>query len=308
MNQDPNNLNQNNFNTQGDNGIPNNQPLQNNQGLNNTFSQNVNVNQPTFNSQPQVNTNYQQPINNNLNFESPKKNTKLFIIIGIIILIIVAGIILYFVFSQDKADSNNNSSTNVNENITGNDNNNNNNQNNSSAENENNNSTRTALEYFDVSKFDKSKFNGVVYNYDGQYNITDLLAERSNNTGSYRSITVALDGGLRYAFANDYNNWRTMYRENYLLRSDDFIKAILDTLGHPSTYCEDYYDGEYGKTGNFYLYYNYGDYVIFMHGADYRGWKNYNYNYIGGMSASILSSVDFEFASYGTCYGEYANN
>ena len=41
MNQEQNNLNQNNFNTQGNNGIPNNQPLQNNQGFNPAFKSNL---------------------------------------------------------------------------------------------------------------------------------------------------------------------------------------------------------------------------------------------------------------------------
>ncbi len=302
MNQDLNNLNNNDFNTQNSNEIPNNQ------GLNNSFKQNVNVNQTTFNSQPQVNANYQQPINNNLNFENSKKNNKLFIIIPIIILLIIVGIILFFVFRQNKASSNNNSTTNVNENINNNDS--NSNQNNYTNEPNKNISNQTALEYFDVSKFDKNKFNGVVYNSEGQYNITDLLAEKSNNTGSYRSITVALDGGLRYAFANDYSNWRTMYSESHKQSSDDYVNALLETLGHPSTYCEKYFDDENGKTGHFYLYYNYGNYVIFVLGYDYRGNEKYNFNYIGISQISISSSDDFEFNSTDdlTCYGEFANN
>ena len=88
MNQEQNNFNQNSFNMQGNNGIPNNQPLnnfnpssntnqnqslvdnqglQNNQNINNAFNQGVqqgtNINQPIFNPQHQPTPNYQEPIN-----------------------------------------------------------------------------------------------------------------------------------------------------------------------------------------------------------------------------------------------------
>lgn len=143
MNQEQNNLNPNNFNTQGNNGMPNNQPLQNNQGFNPTFNQNVapntNVNQPTFNPQPMVELmqqpaqsqqmpSYQQPVmqeltpqpmntvesgntnNQNLNSKPPKK-TNLGLIIGIVAAIIVIAIIIGIVLLlNNKGDSNNSNS------------------------------------------------------------------------------------------------------------------------------------------------------------------------------------------------------
>lgn len=74
MNQDQNNLNQNNFNTQVNNGIPNNQPLQNNQSFNNTLlgqqsvNGNIQPNNPTSiglqtNANQQINNSHVQPVN-----------------------------------------------------------------------------------------------------------------------------------------------------------------------------------------------------------------------------------------------------
>ena len=138
MNQDPNNLNQNDLNTQGSNGIPNNQDL------NNTVNQNVNVNQPTFSSQPQVDTNDQQPMNQtnvqepyqqpmnqiqptpqpmnsfgnentnqSLNSKPPKK-MNLGLIVGIIAVVAVVGIGIFGnKLFLNNVDSNNSSENNI---------------------------------------------------------------------------------------------------------------------------------------------------------------------------------------------------
>ena len=104
MNQEQNNLNQNNFNIQGNNGIPNPQPF-NNQSFNNTFNPNVgqsaSVNQQTFNPQPQpvnsfesanANQNFNSNPHNNTEKENAKKtswkNTTA-LIIGIVSLVLV---------------------------------------------------------------------------------------------------------------------------------------------------------------------------------------------------------------------------
>ena len=119
MNQEQNNFNQNDFNTPGNNGIPNNQDL------NNTFSQNIGVNQTQFDSQQQVNTNYQQATNQmniqqptnlfedgntnqNFNVKPPKKKN-IGLIIGIVLgccTIIVALIILLGGNKSKNIDSN----------------------------------------------------------------------------------------------------------------------------------------------------------------------------------------------------------
>ncbi len=129
MNQDSNNLNQNDLNTQGSNGIPNNQDL------NNTFNQNVNVNQPTFSSQPQVDIDYQQPtnqtnvqepvpqpmnssLNGNASHESfnskPLKKMNLGLILGIIAVVAIGiGVVLGSkLLSSGGNNDSNNSSTN----------------------------------------------------------------------------------------------------------------------------------------------------------------------------------------------------
>ena len=65
MNQDFNNTNQDNYNTQGNNGIPNNQPLDND--INNTYSQPQQTNtnmyqQPLSQVNTPINNTYQQSI------------------------------------------------------------------------------------------------------------------------------------------------------------------------------------------------------------------------------------------------------
>jgi len=132
MNQEQNNMNQNNFNTQGNNEIPNKQLFTSmNHGINHTFNQkmqqNININQ----QQPMQNQNttnmYSQPqepvqpqstevvvnqvpvsnINNSIqnnNNNSKKINKKnLLIILGIVTIIII-GVSLFFIFN--KKDNN----------------------------------------------------------------------------------------------------------------------------------------------------------------------------------------------------------
>ena len=114
MNQKQNNLNPNNFNTQGNNGIPNNQPL-NSQN----FNQNMSFNQQPINPQPQPTASFQQNINtfescntNNQNFNSqPPKKKNLGLIIGIIVLIIVIALIVGFVIISNKNDKKPNEET-----------------------------------------------------------------------------------------------------------------------------------------------------------------------------------------------------
>ncbi len=124
MNQDSNNLNQNKFNTQGNNVIPNNQPLQTNQ--------NVNVNQAAFNNQQQVNTDYQQTTNqmnmqqptpqpmnsfesenNSQSFNSkPPKKMNLGLIIGIIVAVAIVGVGVFLGSKLLSSGSNTDSSEN----------------------------------------------------------------------------------------------------------------------------------------------------------------------------------------------------
>lgn len=144
MNQESNNLNQNNFNTQGNNGIPNNQPLNNvnsninsNPNQNQNLQQSTNTNQTQFNSQPQMTPNYQQPINqtntqehipqpinafesenvNNQSFNSkPPKKKSLGLIIGIVSIFAVAIISGIFLLNNSNNNPANNNSINNNKN------------------------------------------------------------------------------------------------------------------------------------------------------------------------------------------------
>lgn len=151
MNQESTNFNVNNFNTQGNNGIPNNQPL-NNQSFNPTFNQNVvsnsSDNQPIFNPQsmvepiqqpvqPQQAHSYEQPLTqeptpqpvnntfesgnaNNQDFNSkPPKKMNLGLIIGIVaaVAVVVVGIVFGSKLLSNGGSNNNNNSTDVVDNI-----------------------------------------------------------------------------------------------------------------------------------------------------------------------------------------------
>lgn len=154
MNQEPNNLNPNNFNTQGNNGIPNNPPLQNNNTFNQGMQQSTNVNQPTFNPQPQPTPSFQQPINqmnmqqptpqsmntfesgnaNNQSFNSkPPKKMNLGLIIGIVVVVAVIGIGGILLFNNINNDNNSGSSSENNTINNNSQNNNNDSQNNNKA-------------------------------------------------------------------------------------------------------------------------------------------------------------------------------
>lgn len=122
MNQEQNNLNQNSFNTQGNDGIPNNQTL-NNQNINNNayqnqgVQQNTNVSQQTFTSQPQPTP---QPTNtfesgnaNNLSFNSkPPRKMNLGLMIGIVAAVIIIGFGIFFGSKLLSKGNNSNSALN----------------------------------------------------------------------------------------------------------------------------------------------------------------------------------------------------
>lgn len=122
MNQEQNSWNSNNFNTQGDNRISNDQLL-NNQ----TFNQGMSFDQQSINPQPQLIPNYQQSImqehtpqhiNNplesgnsrNQNFNrKPLKKMNLGLIIGIVAVVAVVGVGIFFcsnLISKNKNDNN----------------------------------------------------------------------------------------------------------------------------------------------------------------------------------------------------------
>ncbi len=109
MEQDPNNFNQNDFNTQGSNG------LYDNQSINNDYqTQNVENNFQQSNSSQ----NYDQSTNR-INEKDKKSNNKIILIIVVILILLVVALVIYFVFGKNKGNNGNdslNSNTNVNEN------------------------------------------------------------------------------------------------------------------------------------------------------------------------------------------------
>jgi len=165
MNEEQSNFNQNNSNLQNNNGIPSNQPLNNQE-----FNQNINQIQQTINTQPQQNINIQtepttsfqqapsqmnmeqpiqQPINtiengnsNNQNFAKPQKKINIGLIIGIVVAVAVIGIGIVF---GSKLFTNENNKNNVNNN-----NNINNEENTNNTSNENNTSNNSSNEKYDA--------------------------------------------------------------------------------------------------------------------------------------------------------------
>lgn len=119
MNQEQNNLNSNNFNIQGNDGITNNVPLNN---------QSMNFNQQPINSQPQLTPSFSQPImqetmpqpfesgnDNNQDFNNkPPKKMNLGLVIGIIAAVVVVAIAGVFISNKIifNQGSNNNSESN----------------------------------------------------------------------------------------------------------------------------------------------------------------------------------------------------
>ena len=109
------NQEQNNFNTQGNNGIPNNQPL-NNQ----SFNQGIGFNQQPINPQPQPINNFESAnaSNQNLNSKPPKK-MNLGLIIGIVAVVAIVGVGVVFgskLLSKDSKNPDSNPNNSVTEN------------------------------------------------------------------------------------------------------------------------------------------------------------------------------------------------
>jgi len=106
MNQEQNNLNPNNFNTQGNNGTLNNQDM----SFNQQPIMQESTPQPIYNTFDNVNSN-----NKNLNSKPPKK-INLGLIIGIVAVVAVVGVGIFFGSKLLSNESNNSNNENINEN------------------------------------------------------------------------------------------------------------------------------------------------------------------------------------------------
>lgn len=301
MNQD------NNFNMQGNNEISNNH--------------NSNSKQPVFNQQPQ---NFQQPINqmsmqqpipqhtntfesvniNNQNSNNkPPKKTNLGLIIGIVVVVTVVGVAIVF-GSKLLSDDNNNPNTNDNDVIE-----NNNNESNQTNDTNDKEEMITALNYFDTSKFDATKFSGMLYDDTG-YSVLDLLTDEKYNYN--KSINIFSNNLMRYSLTSDKQAERSIWSSNNKGTSDEYIYKLIEVIGHPSTYCESYSklsadSSTKGYQGNFFLIYNYGDYVLQFVGYDFRGWEGYDHIDSPSLSSAFINKKeDFKAASLSnyTCYGD----
>ena len=225
-----NRYNQNDVNTQGNNGIPNNQPL-NNQNFNTTQSNNMNtfVNQNqqlmnnnmynqngNYNFDPMTGQPIQQPTQNttNMNSQQPKKNNKVFIIIAIIAVIaIIAGIFLFT--NQDKKEPVNNEPPN-----------------NSEVENDNNNSSSNE-EIDDESTDSKQEISIVVIGQEdhGKTTLTSAITKLYGEYVSYEDV-VDVDEykylGVKYNVSKvEYETQNRHYIHYDLLSHEDYVKSII---------------------------------------------------------------------------------
>ena len=180
-----------------------------------------------------------------------------------------------------------------------------NNPNNTS--NENNIKILTALEYFDTTKFDKLKFNGILYDRNGNsYNVSDLLIGDDN-------VNIISNDAMFYSFSNDFVGENSDFSSSGSASSNNYIHKILDLLGQPSTYMESYTEGNNGYSGRFYLLYRYDNYIIVFLGSDFRNWKEYHYIY-PYIHACYITSIENNGVTNGkmeqqgyTVYGEVIN-
>ena len=220
MNQDLNNQN-NNFNMQGNNGVPNNQNVNN-------------IVQP-LNSNVYQNQNFQQVSNNNQDLRPKKNNKMVLIIIGIIILLIII-VVVCFAFIKNDGNNNNNSSSNSNTDVNENPNNNNgvnNNQDNNSNDKELNNTikisgTNVYISYSSKLRY-KKQSNSILF-----YNNNDALVGITFNTTKYNGDLKDIINLLMDSFINDsatsssgniYNQKFTLLdTENVKINNNDSIK------------------------------------------------------------------------------------
>jgi hypothetical protein len=303
MNQD------NNFNMQGNNGMSNNQ--------------NVNSQQPIYSQQPQ---NFQQPMEqmsmqqpepqstntfesanmNNQNFDNkPPKKTNLGLIIGIVVIIAIVGVGI-ILGSKLLSNDNNNPNTNDNDVIES-----NNNESNKTDDTNEKTEMITASNYFDTSKFDSTKFSGMLYDDTG-YSVSDLLTDEKYNYDYNNSINIFSNNLMRYSLTSDKQTERSIWSSNNKGTSDEYIYKLIEVIGHPSTYCESYSElsadnSTKGYQGTFHLFYNYGDYVLQFLGHDFRGWEGYDHIDSPSLSSAFITKKE-DFTGTGlseyTCYGD----
>ena len=283
MNQEQNNLNINN-NTLDSNKIPSYTSI-NNENINS----NVNMNQQFQSTQQNIN-----------GFENRNRNLKknkapIFMII--IILAIVVGLIIFMISKTSPSNKENQDSEVTN--------------NNESKKDDNTNKDEmvTAANYFDTSKFDASKFKGKLYDEKGEYLVSDLILSEKYSYHNY--INIRSNSTTFYFFTNDFRSERSLWTNLGKCMSDEYIKKLIEIVGHPSTYCERYYEhsennSTKGYSGEIALYYNYKDYVLEFIGHDFRGWQGYNFSSPSIDSAYIMKKEDLNKTKLSTykCFGD----
>ena len=229
---------ENNFNIQGNNGIPNNQPL-NNQA----FNQSMGFNQQSINPQPQPTPSFQQsvtqeqspqPMNNTVvngsdnnqkfNSKPPKKiNLGLIIGISVAVVAIIVGVVIIL---STKSNDNSNKGTNDNQV------NNSNNETNLNCKGTNtvlNNLKGETVNYYyniDTSKFNKNLF-------DGNINFYGTIVNGKITTNKLKSAGISVEYSI--SRLNDEYNVRYFSTPKFSIdTSSDIINSDmpLDNMGN----------------------------------------------------------------------------
>ena len=221
----------------------------------------------------------------------------LVITIGIIIAVAIVGVGIVFsnkLLSNDNKENDLGTNSNVEQG-----------ENNNTVENDEP-KISTVSTYFDTSKFDKSKYSGYLYGYNGDsYKVTDFINNIGYNYDYNNQVNVIVDR-FGYAFSSDYESEKKAWNSSGPSSSDAYIHKIIDVLGQPSSYYEKYYEDVNGISGDFLLVYNYDDYLIVFSGLDMRYWNEYNYKYPQIVGCWIYKIEDFySDRNFGTIIEEY---
>lgn len=161
-------------------------------------------------------------------------------------------------------------------------------------------------ELFNTQHFNKSNFNGILYDENlNEYSISELLDNESLSLKNKYS---------KYFFTKNIEEESTKLNSNSSSTPTNLdINYLIEILGNPSSVYEKYFEKEYNGVKNFTgqasLLYNYDDYIIEVLLWDFRKWPDKDVEYISYYGMNIYTVEYFKknlknnFSDF-NCYGE----
>lgn len=162
-------------------------------------------------------------------------------------------------------------------------------------------------EFFNTEKFDKTKFSGVMYDFNlKEIKVLELLKKEEN---------ISIKNNIsKYFFTKDIEKEsKKLNTQNRTNPANLDINYLINILGNPSTIYEKYSESEYNGvkkiSGQASLLYNYYDYIIEILLWDYRKWPEKNITDLSYYGINIYTSEYFKnnlkrFYNGFECYGE----